>query len=359
MGGDEGKIVDVEDGAEFKSPRVYLFWIRTRRCSSHEVQEWSRFFRKASKSRSHAHFMTPPVRARDHVKSSSEVFAKGGRNAGCAGGTEDVTSQTPSCLDGIWIDRGRIRGKLLTWLEGPTVPLRLVGSKSIEVDHEGEVRRGSLQDDGSLLWDDGDVWIPQSTSHVASAERAPLPPVSHEAGRLRETARPSNRGADKSMTSYAAVAGMRAPAQGLCRRSRTSASGVVCGQAGGKSVPRSYATRRPCVPSAAPCSEFAQQQRYTGTIRWSRGSMAWIRCKELAKEYPDQDVFLHRSNCAVRMPRPEERVTFRLMISGDGRPQARDVRCEALGEKMPAHTAQRVSARDWFAQRSLGSRGRP
>merc|ERR1712232_351763 len=62
-------------------------------------------------------------------------------------------------------------------------------------------------------------------------------------------------------------------------------------------------------------------KRYDGVVTWSRGSMAWIRCKELMARFPGYDVFLHKNNCDV-MPKQKEQVYFRLALDPNGNPKA-------------------------------------
>merc|ERR1719517_216640 len=42
--------------------------------------------------------------------------------------------------------------------DGPSVLVRFVGSKELDLTLDGERHRGVLQEDGSLHWDDGDIW---------------------------------------------------------------------------------------------------------------------------------------------------------------------------------------------------------
>merc|ERR1711920_445582 len=68
---------------------------------------------------------------------------------------------------------------------------------------------------------------------------------------------------------------------------------------------------------------------YTGVVKWSRGSMAWLSCEELQARFPEQHVFLHKSECrAERMPRQMDRMVFRLAVA-DGNPKALEARTEA------------------------------
>jgi len=57
--------------------------------------------------------------------------------------------------------------------------------------------------------------------------------------------------------------------------------------------------------------------------------MAWLSCEELQARFPEQDVFLHKSDCcAEAMPRQMDRVFFRLVVA-DGNPKALEARTEA------------------------------
>jgi hypothetical protein len=63
------------------------------------------------------------------------------------------------CLDGSWVGRGNIEGNVLSWLNGPTVPIKKVSPVQLEVCLDGQVHCGKLEEDGFLHWDDGDVWV--------------------------------------------------------------------------------------------------------------------------------------------------------------------------------------------------------
>jgi len=92
--------------------------------------------------------------------------------------------------------------------------------------------------------------------------------------------------------------------------------------------------------------------RYAGEVTWSRGSMAWLQCAALTKQF-DRQVFLHKKQCKNgSMPRQGDRVTFTLVVTDDGRPQAQQVQ-QVEPEVKPSKLAQpqAIDARDWFAAR--------
>merc|ERR1712232_1516451 len=78
-------------------------------------------------------------------------------------------------------------------------------------------------------------------------------------------------------------------------------------------------------------------KRYDGVVTWSRGTMAWISCKELVARFPpqkpgcyvwfgserlpDYHVFLHKNNCDV-MPKQWDHVSFRLALDPNSNPKA-------------------------------------
>lgn len=97
-------------------------------------------------------------------------------------------------------------------------------------------------------------------------------------------------------------------------------------------------------PAAGNTSVASDLPWHTGVVTWSSGSMAWLQCKALWARFPDHDIFLHRSEFrGDRMPRQWDRISFRLMTGGDGRPRAVQAR--------PEDKAEAVSAEDWFAAR--------
>jgi hypothetical protein len=82
-------------------------------------------------------------------------------------------------------------------------------------------------------------------------------------------------------------------------------------------------------------------REYRGVVKYFRGSFGWIVCGEIAADYPDCDVMVHKLDCAFR-PGQGDEVSFRLALNERGNPQAMQVRmCKAL----------EINARDWFAER--------
>jgi len=102
-------------------------------------------------------------------------------------------------------------------------------------------------------------------------------------------------------------------------------------QAVGREVPKSQSVVRKGITekSMTTCTGRSDQLPNTGVVKWSRGSMAWLSSEELQTRFPDQEVFLHRSECRGEvMPRQWDRMVFRLMVA-DGKPKALDARTEA------------------------------
>merc|ERR1711997_1390099 len=96
---------------------------------------------------------------------------------------------------------------------------------------------------------------------------------------------------------------------------------------------------------------------YTGVVKWSRGTMAWLTSKELQARFPDQDVFLHKYDCRDEvLPRQMDRMVFRLTIA-DGKPKALDARTEAahLAAKSTGRSL-RISLEDYRASRCSSGR---
>merc|ERR1719264_238202 len=47
---------------------------------------------------------------------------------------------------------------MFTFKDGPQVEVSRVGDKEIELTLHSERHRGVMQDDGTVQWDDGDIW---------------------------------------------------------------------------------------------------------------------------------------------------------------------------------------------------------
>merc|ERR1711920_886248 len=79
----------------------------------------------------------------------------------------------------------------------------------------------------------------------------------------------------------------------------------------------------------------ARTEWFRGAITWWRGSMGWVDCHELREEFPERNVFLHRSEWSgSTMPRQKDRIMFRLEVGSDGNPravQAKPERSETSG----------------------------
>ena len=80
------------------------------------------------------------------------------------------SAPTPTSFDGIW-DKATIDGIQLTWRKTGKLapPLVYPCAKTVLLSQGGVTQKGSLQNDGSLLWDDGDVWR-RATSDPAGKE---------------------------------------------------------------------------------------------------------------------------------------------------------------------------------------------
>merc|ERR1712087_529234 len=80
----------------------------------------------------------------------------------------------------------------------------------------------------------------------------------------------------------------------------------------------------------------ANTEWFRGAITWWRGSMGWVDCQELREEFPESNVFLHRSEWSgSTMPRQKDRIMFRLEVGSDGNPKAVQAKPEASGESGP------------------------
>merc|ERR1712045_341248 len=67
-----------------------------------------------------------------------------------------------------------------------------------------------------------------------------------------------------------------------------------------------------------PSKPLVTTQRYVGTVKWARGSMAWLTCRALEKKYAGRDVFVHRNCCDGPMPSQWDEVSFSLTeVGGD------------------------------------------
>jgi len=68
-------------------------------------------------------------------------------------------------------------------------------------------------------------------------------------------------------------------------------------------------------------SEAISSTQYRGTIKYFRGTYGWVQCAEVAKMYPNVDIFLHINDCDFR-PRQWDRVVCELALDDNGNPKA-------------------------------------
>jgi len=80
----------------------------------------------------------------------------------------------------------------------------------------------------------------------------------------------------------------------------------------------------------------ASTKWFHGAMTWSRGSMGWVDCQELREEFPERNIFLHRSEWSgSTMPRQQDRIMFRLEVDSDGNPKAVQAKPEASETEGP------------------------
>jgi len=60
-------------------------------------------------------------------------------------------------FNGKW-SKAQIYNGVLTWVEGEDVPIEVLSDLSFQMCYLGTICSASLQEDGNLHWDDGDVW---------------------------------------------------------------------------------------------------------------------------------------------------------------------------------------------------------
>jgi len=248
-------------------------------------------------------------------------------------------AQVAVLFDGLWANRGEMKGTQFTFKDGPQVEVSLVGDKEIELYLESDRHRGVMQDDGTVQWDDGDIWRRDVTDAVSVRFGIRL----HSSVRARH---------DQSAGIHAEDVGTVVGFTSECvevkfgrRIVRCSACAVaICDEGDVEQIPARRAGRRESAvrkctaekrltgsdrpPTRGPDASL-DATWYTGVVKWSRGSMAWLSSEELQARFPDQDIFLHKSEwLAEVMPRQKDRIVFHLMIA-DGKPKALDARTEA------------------------------
>lgn len=353
-----------------------------------------------------------------------------------AGSCSAADAQIVRPFDGIWANRGEMKGTQFTFKNGPQVEVSLVGDREIELYLDSERHRGVMQDDGTVHWDDGDIWRREETvvtSQTAFEMFAPVQLSKACAGMLagqcgtvvgfaadRVEVKFSSKiiqclaadlqmctGSHTPLAQQVGCATRLPSSQAEVRTGRTYPEAVLrsksrafadvlrqapegqklaprkveqipARQAGRREVPESQSVDRKGASKRSPTiimgrsdqplargSDASTASRpkpvasmdatwYTGVVRWSRGSMAWLSCEELKARFPDQDVFLHRSECRDKvMPRQRDRMVFRLMVD-DGKPKALSARTEAAHQA--ANESLKMSLEEYHASRSKSGR---
>lgn len=354
----------------------------------------------------------PTVPLRFFGKRVLELTLDGRRHRGVLKGDgklhwDDGDIWSRETLQGVWAGRGEVKGKMLSWKDGPSTPLRLIGNREIELTLDGRRHHGMLKDDGNLHWEDGDIWTRERLTsgssgfgfHLHSEVRlvrgcngVPADELGMIVGftlecvevkflvkilrclpaDLRESAVPAHPA--PSAISARSTTGRGSPSDKTTTRQATSAQreriadaalarsvAVDTGAQGAPWAPARKAAGHQVVEIARReksgevatgkfrASDTSVQARavvaprnaagnmsadlespwYTGVVNWSRGSMAWLQCRALHARFPDQDIFLHRTEMrGGAMPHQWERICFRLMTGSDGKPRAVQARRE-------------------------------
>jgi len=107
----------------------------------------------------------------------------------------------------------------------------------------------------------------------------------------------------------------------------------------------------PVAASSIPPSRLdsADASEYTGYVKQSRGSMAWLGCDALLARFPHRDIFLHKTDMAGGFVPRQGPVVFRLVIDDFGNPKAVRARQEGASDE------KRMSCGAW-RRASCGSK---
>lgn len=322
--------------------------------------------------------------------------------------TENTAQEEKSnvCFDGVWVGRGEMRGTAFTFNDGPRVHVRFPGPQELELLLHGEKHHGVLQKDGTLKWDDGDVWRRGAESVTSRFglglhSRVRLACACGDAGKVgtvvgftsehvevkfdlrivrcsswdlqpweESTVRADNKVAasgEKPRTWIDVVRREAVPAHAsssvqalpktaeakqckaapASKQATTSLSAVPAQRqvkverpaafrsASSKAAARPSAPSRSSVESAAAMAtaapKYVDATWYTGVVKWWRGSWGLLKCDALHERFPEQDVFLHKTDCSAGPPRQWDRMEFRLVVDG-GNPKAVRARPEGAGD---------------------------
>jgi hypothetical protein len=289
----------------------------------------------------------------------------------------DVWTRVQPKFEGSWRD-ATISKNRLTWNEGEEVAIDMLSHSSFRMFYLGKMYTAEVKDNGTLCWDDGDVWRwqernpnvvrvmppwlmgcrrkPRNILATTDSPKTSKPTSSTLECVVRDSpmaskARPGAHQDTKSdvlewngQALHHAVSSESYGSGSHCQSDvdRTavfrdnadkgsvrdaSAKGVVAStvslhihtvndSAGSRLSDLSVKTQITLTPINGTV--------YHGEVKSFKGSYGWLVCKALKADYPNCDVMMHKNDCNFR-PRWGNRVIFRLALNGYGNPQAVEV----------------------------------
>jgi hypothetical protein len=239
-------------------------------------------------------------------------------------------------FDGIW-NKACIHDGVLTWNEGEDITIMITSTKTFQLRYDGIDHTAELRDDGTLHWDDGDVWKrlakespphrqvqPRRVSERSKCSAAKEPHQAKEA--------PPQRQLELQHISQGAKC------SAVAKKPMSKQADDTPAAVGVSSQKKRVIVSRP-----------VDAKRYQGVVSWFRGSYGWLQSPEVAARYQNRVIFLHVNDCDSK-PRQGDKLSFQ--VSDDVKPEFRNQQVKAVCARQ-VHDEACINARDFIQQRRL------
>jgi len=262
---------------------------------------------------------------------------------------DDVWTRQSSVTDGDWHDasfngiwnKACIHDGLLTWNEGGDITIMITSNTTFQMPYDGKDYNAELRDDGTLHWDDGDVWTRHAKEAPPQGDMQPQQ-VSERAKRSAFTKEPRQA---KAAPPHREVR----PQNVLERAERSTVAKEPASKQADDSPPAvEVSSRGKCVIVSRP----VDAKRYQGVVSWFRGSYGWLQSPEVAARYPNRVIFLHFNDCDAQ---PRQGDTMSFQVSEDVKPEFQNQQVKAVCARRVRNEA-RVDARDFIGKTRIQQR---
>lgn len=243
-------------------------------------------------------------------------------------------------FNGIW-NKACIHDGLLTWNEGGDVTIMITSTTTFQMRYDGKDYNAELRHDGTLHWDDGDVW----TRHAKEAPPQGHMQLQHVSERAKHSAFAKEPHQAKAAPPHRQVkpqhVSERAERFAVAKEPASKKADDALSAVG-------VSSRGKCVIVSRP----VDAKRYQGVVSWFRGSYGWLQSPEVAARYPNRVIFLHFNDCDAQ-PRQGDKMSFQ--VSEDVKPEFRNQQVKAVCARRVQNEAC-IDARDFIGKTRIQQR---